>query len=390
MEVDIAIVVSPRDWAERVHRFAADHGGARVRARVLDAREALEADYDVLVAEDLTSFLTPRLIDELHRRGRRVLGVHDPAEPWGAERLAELGVDDQVRSDADPEEFLRAVQSLAAVLDLDQELSALVEAPTVDTVTPARGLVVAVGGPSGGPGATEVAIGLARGLVDRGEVVALVDADDVAPAVAQRLGLPLHPNIRSAIDRIEHRTGPVTETLQDVQGTGVLVGLTSPHDWHAVRPFEVSGAIDELAARHDAVVLDIGHGLDDLAVTTGHGRHAMSRTALSAADLLVAVALPTPVGVARLVGWASEAATVAPEAVLHVVVNRAGSGPFVRREVEAEIRRVLEPASVVFLPVDARVERASWDGGPPAEGPFTRAIAAWLDDHVPPVVAAVP
>ncbi|MDP9021694.1 MAG: hypothetical protein M3N57_03140, partial [Actinomycetota bacterium] len=128
-EPEIAIVVSPRDWAERLHRFVADHGGARVRARVLDAREALNDDYLVLVAEDLTSFLTPRLVAELRRRDRRVLGVYDPAEPWGRERLTEVGADEVIDLTATPEEFLRVIQALAASIQLDEALAKLTEEP---------------------------------------------------------------------------------------------------------------------------------------------------------------------------------------------------------------------------------------------------------------------
>lgn len=390
MDADIAIVVSPRDWAERLHRFVADHGGARVRARVLDAREALEAGYAVLVAEDLTSFLTPRLTDELHRMGRRVVGVYDPAEPWGRERLVELGVDEHIRSDAEPDEFLRIVQALAATLELDDELSALVEGGVERQEPPLRGLVVAVGGPFGGTGTTEVAVAVAHALTSRGERVALVDADDVAPSVAQRLGLALHPNLRSAIDRVEQRTGPLGDVLQVVEGTRVLPGLTTPHDWHAVRSLEVAAVIDALAADNDALVVDIGHGIEDLAVLTGQGRHATSRTALAAADVLVAVALPTPIGVARLLQWVTEARGTAPDAVTHVVVNRVDAGPSVRGDLELEIRRVLDAATVSFLPADPRVPRAAWDGRLVRDGPFDRSVTEWVARHVPAVVGASP
>ncbi|MBW3620932.1 MAG: hypothetical protein KY461_11850, partial [Actinobacteria bacterium] len=200
MTPEIAIVVSPRDWAEGLHRFVADHGGARVRARVLDGREALDEGYQVLVAEDLTSFLTPRLVAELRRRGKRILGVFDPVEPWGRERLLELGADDTIESTATPEQVLRAVDALAitAAVDLDAELAGLGAAGRhrPDGATPGAGAdaataapgdlgtVVAVGGPAGAPGATEVALGLAHATRRLGRPTVLVDADDVAPSLA--------------------------------------------------------------------------------------------------------------------------------------------------------------------------------------------------------------
>jgi glycerophosphoryl diester phosphodiesterase len=92
-EPELAVVYSSRAWANRVVRHVTDHGGGRVRLRVIDRRVALEEEFDVLVAEDVTSFLDARLVRELHVRGRRVLGVYDRGEPAGRRRLLDLGVD---------------------------------------------------------------------------------------------------------------------------------------------------------------------------------------------------------------------------------------------------------------------------------------------------------
>lgn len=372
---DIAIVVSPREWAERLHRFIADHGGARVRARVLDAREALDADYAVLVADDLTSFLTPRLVAELHRRGRRILGVYDPLEPWGAERLRELGVDDRVAADASAEEVLHAVETLGAGLDLDAELHALVEAPAPPSPPVQRGTVVAVGGPPGGVGSTEVALALAVAGAAGARTV-LVDADEFVPSMAQRLGLPLHPNLRSAIDAVEHRAGTLAAALQAVPGSSlaVLTGLPTPRDWHELRPGEVTAVLDELQATAAVVVVDVSCGTEDLAGLSASGRFSTTRAVLAAADVVVGVCAATPVGVARLFGWAADVTLLAADAPLHVAVNRVTGGRFVRGEIRDELARTLQLATITDLPHDARVERAAWDGVVVPEGPFTRAV----------------
>ncbi len=77
--------------ADRVHRFLSDHGGARVRAQVLTPEDALAEDYQVLIIDDICSFLTPRLVAEVQRQGRLVLGVFDPSDPPDAkERSARM------------------------------------------------------------------------------------------------------------------------------------------------------------------------------------------------------------------------------------------------------------------------------------------------------------
>ena len=392
MTPEIAIVVSPRDWAEGLHRFVADHGGARVRARVLDGREALDEGYQVLVAEDLTSFLTPRLVAELRRRGKRILGVFDPVEPWGRERLLELGADDTIESTATPEQMLRAVDALAitAAVDLDAELAGLGAgrgrrpdgatrgaAPDAAATAPEDlGTVVVVGGPAGAPGATEVALGLAQATRRVGRPTVLVDADDVAASLAQRLGLPLHPNIRTAIDVVEHWSGQLSDTLLPVPAAGisVLCGLPNPRDWAELRPGEVVDVLDELARIRAMVVVNVGHRLEELGgLGGGPARHGVTRAVIGRADLLVGVATPTPVGLARYLDWVADVRALSA-APLHAVVGRAPASAFRRGELEQELRRSFTPASLTFVPNDKRVAEAEWEGVPVRPGPFTKAL----------------
>lgn len=399
MTPEVAIVVSPRDWAERLHRFVADHGGARVRARVLDGREAVDERYQVLVAEDLTSFLTPRLVGELHRTGRRVLGVFDDAEPWGRQRLLELGVDEAVPADAGPEAILRSIEALAveAVSDLDAELRALGGAdddpapPHPDVGGSGRARVIAVTGPPGGAGRTEVAIGLASGLAAAGRGAVLVDADDVAPSVAQRLGLALHPNLRAATDVLEHWHGQLADCLQPVGGAGVevLVGLTSGRDSSELRPSTVLDLLRELADDGREVVVDLGCRLEEVGgLVTTHSRYALHRMVVADADLVVAVGAATPVGLARLLEWVA-AVRALSSAPLAIAFNRVPTGSFRRAELEDELHRSFVPHHLGFLPEDRRVRDAAWAGELLRRGPFARAVRAFADDLLPVARGAV-
>jgi hypothetical protein len=108
----LAIAASPRDWPRRLYRHVAEHGGAQVRGTVLDREEALTESSDVLVVDDITSFLDEDLVRALHGQGRHVLGVHESA--WGRGRLVRLGVDATIERDAPVEEFLVAATTLSA------------------------------------------------------------------------------------------------------------------------------------------------------------------------------------------------------------------------------------------------------------------------------------
>lgn len=389
---DVAIVVSPRGWAERLHRFIADHGGARVRARILDGREAVDHPYTVLVVDDLTSFLTPRLVEAVHDRGRRVLGVFEPSEPWGRQRLEELRVDEILPADTGPEAFLRAIEGLGAGVELDRELVALVEdggpQPPGGSEPDGHGVITAVGGSAGGPGATEIAIGLATCLEGDGAPAVLVDADVDAPCIAQRLGLALHPNVRTAIDAVEHRSGTLTGSLQRLpRGPAVLAGLADRRETPQLRPSELLAVLVELAALYRHVVVDIGcrlprSGAPDTAGTS------VPDAVLERADRIVGVGAPTPVGVARLLAWTADVRGITPLTPTHLVISRAPGGRFKRGELSEEVRRTAGVSGVAFVPVDRRVEQAAWRGTTVGSGPFSRAVGALVEElETAPAVA---
>lgn len=380
-EPRIALAASPREWAQRLHRHVADHGGARVRATVLQPRDALEEDYDVFVADDTTSFLTPRLVGQLRERGRGVLGVFDPGDPHGRDELLATGVDEVLARDAPPEAFVEALRAVRAAL------RAPVHEPE-GTPGDGRGPAPAGGAGSGrttavtsacaGAGATELAVALATTCGRRGEATVLVDADDVAPALAPRLGLPSYPNLRAAVDAVEQRGAVPPDHLVTVERGRFLAlpGPGSPAGWNELRPAQAGDVVRALASAHRRALVNVSHRIEDLPASGGPPRYGLARHLLGSAGCVVAVTLPTPPGIARLFDWVADLRAFAPRVPLHVVCNRAPASPFKRAEVTGEITRTLAPAGLWFTPADARVDEAVWRQEVVTAGAFARAVAA--------------
>ena len=97
----IMLTHSARGWAHDLHRFVIDHGGATVRGYAVSPESAAEAEYDVLLLDDVTSFISPLLVARLHDRGRLVLGLYDPTDGGeaGAQLLKSYGVDAVLSTD---------------------------------------------------------------------------------------------------------------------------------------------------------------------------------------------------------------------------------------------------------------------------------------------------
>ncbi len=366
-EPEVALAFTADPWVEELHRHLSDHGGARVRSLVVEPGILLEESYDVLVVGHRWAPLTRALVADVRAGGHAVLGVYDREEPASRKHLVGLGVDAIVESDAGADGFVRAIITTAG-----NRPEHPVEAATVTDRRAGR--LVVVGGPPG-VGRTEVAIGLAVACM-RHHSVALVDADDVAPAVAQRLHLPIEPNLRTAIDAVEHGRGELDAcVISDRRSSvSVVAGVPNPGAWAQVRPGEVIRVIDRLAAAADIVVADGAGSLEEVGGSASRGRFATARALVAEADVLVAVCDASPHGITRLLAWVVEARALAIETPMVVVVNRAPGARFRRGEIYEEITTSLGAREIVFTPNETRVNEAAWNGTSVGTGAFTRSV----------------
>ena len=345
----IALAASARDWPDRVHRFLLDHGGGRVRSRVMGPQQAVADDYEVLLIDDVCSFLTPRLVRGLRELGREIVGVYEPDDAPDAKRLLlDCGITDMIEADAPANEFVTVAGS--TLMHRRPTLVAVPKAP--------RSFRVGVLGPLGGVGVTEIAISLAISL-SRSRSTLLIDLDQQAPSVAQRLDLPLHPNLLTAIDSAHH-SGDVGEAIISYELMGVVGGLAGSGS-HEIPQVEIEGLVDEIEiSGYEVIVADLG-------ITRPDRLEALRFNAF------IAVGLANPVGLARLVRTVQTVSGLPIESDVVAVVNRTVSG---RRslEIRSEMARLMPETPVVLLPDDRGMERAAWDGTRLSRGPFARAV----------------
>lgn len=261
------------------------------------------------------------------------------------------------------------------------------------------GTLVAVWGPTGAPGRTTVAVGLASELADRGRDVLLVDADGYGGAVAQHLGVldeasGLLGAVRAA-NAGELDVARLAGLARSVApGLRVLTGLPRADRWPEVRPAGFDALVDTARTLCDYVVLDLGFNLEQEAQVYGSGapqRNHMTLAGLELADEVLVVGSADPVGLARLARALVELRDAVPVGPPRVVVNRFRPS---LGWAEQEVRRMVEgfvlPASLDFLPDDpSAADRALVSGRPLTEigdsalaGAMGR-LAAVLDDPGP-------
>lgn len=387
--VGVLLAAGSASWEVDVLRGLAAEPGVVLLKRCVDLHDLLAAaatgQARVAVVSGALGGLDSDSVDRLreHGVGVVVVGGEGPTLPG-------------VRGPVPPDELDVLVESVLATGDgtapgdgigPGAEVADPLTAPVAGA---ADGRLVAVWGPTGAPGRTTLAVGLAAELGARERDTLLVDADGYGGAVAQHLGVldevsGLLSAVRLAnagrlgtpdLARVARQVGPALR---------VLTGLPRADRWVEVR----EGAYDTLlttARRLCAfTVLDLGFNLEqDAGYGSAPRRNHMTLAALEQADELVVVGAADPVGLARLARALVELLDVVPAATTRVVVNRVRpSLGWGEREVRQMVEGFVTPASVHFVPDDpATADRALVEGRTLLDlggSPLRRAVAEVAD-----------
>ncbi|MEW6895066.1 hypothetical protein QEV69_00660 [Trueperella pyogenes] len=169
--------------------------------------------------------------------------------------------------------------------------------------TPAnRGTIIAVWGPGGSVGRSA----LVRDLAALAPNVVVVDADSHRPCLTQLYGVEETSAIVALARHIERGKDPmemIDSVLVELPGRAsarpgrLLAGLNTGERWRELPRVVVERMWEPLAACADTVIVDLSGGMESR--PTREDRHAVARSALEAADIVVHVGAGTPIGLRR-------------------------------------------------------------------------------------------
>ncbi|MDQ1683667.1 MAG: hypothetical protein QOC82_404, partial [Frankiaceae bacterium] len=225
--------------------------------------------------------------------------------------------------------------------------------------------LIAVWGPTGAPGRTTVAVGLAAELAAAGEQAVLVDADVYGGAIAPALGIVDDGAGFASACRLANAGRLDAVGLAGLaRGLGprlrVLSGLARADRWDEVRPSAAVAVLELARTLASHVVVDCGFCLEEdeeLSYdTVAPRRNGATMATLRAADAVVAVGSADPVGLQRLVRGLTELRETVPGVEPRVVVNRVrpkvvGPGE-PKRQISEALQRYADVTPVGFVPLD--------------------------------------
>lgn len=389
--VAVLVVASGASWEPAALAALDQASGVAVLRRCMDVTDLLAhaAAGDARVA--LVAAEAPGLdhdaVGRLRRDGVELVVVLPEGRDDAAERVRRIGARHLVAD--------RQVGALAGIVR-----AAAAEGmappggegrPEVPAAPETTGRAVAVLGPAGAPGRTTVALGLAAELAARGRGPLLVDADPWGGSVAQRLAvLDEVSGLLAAARVVARREDPCTDpsVVRRVGGFRVVTGLPRADRWHEVTGDVVTALVEGAASD---VVLDAGFSLEDDPLTDFGGRparNALTHAAVDAADTLVVVGTPDPVGLARLARSLDDLAERTSGRSVQVVLNRWRSRLGIdAREARSLLEGFADIAALHVLPDDGLAAdrslvtgRTLHEAGP---SPLSRAFVPLVDELWP-------
>jgi MinD-like ATPase involved in chromosome partitioning or flagellar assembly len=323
---------------------------AEARLRLLGLDHVLPADTP---AHDIALAVASSLAGAQRRRadndgGSALFSYGDPAAA-----LADLGGASAVPNGSNGQAMSAASAESAASFGWIEPMA-----------EPGSGRLVAVWGPTGAPGRTTVAVGIAGELARAGVPTLLADADTYGGSVAQVLGfLDEAPGLAAAA-RLANLGQLDLAALARVAPTAapdlrVLTGISRAERWTELRPAALEAVWSLARSLAAFTIVDCGFSLEqdeELSFdTAAPRRNGATLATLLAADTVIAVGAADPVGVQRLVralGDLGEAVPGVNPLVVLTKVRRGVVGAEPRKQLAEALERYAGVHDVTFLPYD--------------------------------------
>ncbi len=383
MSVPVLTAVTGASWeAALVAGLERAPAGITVVRRCVDLADLLAAASTGTARAALLSAELRRLdrdaLSRLSAAHVAVVGLVTPGDEQAETRLRQLGVPHVLPADAPSSDIAAAVTAALdeqaavggghAAAAWSRPMAALpeLEPPGAgeSVVEPGTGRLVAVWGPTGAPGRTSVAVGVASELAAAGTSTLLADADVYGGVVAQVLGfLDEAPGLAAAA-RLANNGQLDLAALAGVAPVAapnlrVLTGISRADRWPELRPSALEQVWDLVRSLAAVTVVDVGFCLEqdeELSFdTAAPRRNGATITTLLAADVVLAVGSADPVGMQRLVRGLTQLREAAPGVLPRVVVNRVRPGA-VGSDPEGQLAEALERYAgvrdVAFVPDD--------------------------------------
>ncbi len=316
-----------------------------------------------------------------------VVGVHPAGDDRARQRLELLGISALVADDAGADALIVSARAAMAELagrpanhlglsdprgSLPPRVATTIGAPP--GLPPTSGTVIAVWGPTGAPGRTTVAMGLADEASLLGHRALLVDADVYGGVLASAFGvLDESPGLAGAcrlaaggrltVAELTKLTWSLSPTLR------LLPGISRADRWPELRPSAIPRVLSLTSSLATLTVVDCAFSVEadeELSFdTTAPRRNGATLAVLGAADRVLVVGNADPPGMERLIRSIASLAEILPAVRPRVVLNRVRKTGWSASQAVDALLRFTGLQDPLVLPEDRLATDAGWNAGRP-------------------------
>lgn len=373
MSISVLLAAGNEPWESQVVQRLQQMPGLVLARRCVDVADAVATTASGQARIALLSVELPGLDgDAVHRiveAGAHPIGLVGHPDPGHTTRATALGLSATLAID-ELEELRRLIAQIEeSASEPDRTTSGFETSERGSS----RGHLIAVWGPTGGPGRSTVALGIASETATLGVPTLLIDADVYGGSIAQMLAMldevsGVLAAARSAnagaldLPELNRHIRELSPTLR------VLTGLPRADRWPGLRPGSFTAVLELARQMAPVVVVDLGFNLEtDEEVTfdtAAPRRNGATLTALEQADDVVVVGSADPLGLTRLTRSVYDLRDVVPGATTHVVVNKVrDSLGWSRDQIAQTVHRFVGASPAILLPLDQSAVDKAWLNG---------------------------
>jgi hypothetical protein len=373
----IGVSATPASWSLALRNYARDHATGIEIETLLDPRQLTRPDrtrFHVLVVDDVARIFNPVTIAAAEEAGTFVIGLCDEVNGMGRAYLERLGVQLILPETTRPEELLHTIDQLAP------EEPNPVALPPNRSSSAGLGLLSVWYSATGGSGLTEAMISTAEAVAESSRVL-VIEADPVSTVLAARLNRSASSGLGWCLNRLAQGRSSLPEGLSgsgeeaaaplgrfDVicQGAAVTGSAIEHGHLHAL--------VEEALAAYEHVFVAAG-ALLSASGAAARDRLSLGRALLPRADLSLAWATADPIGAVALGNWRTVADELQMSGQAWALLGRSSRSRFEEQQLVEVIQAATASRQfhrLSFVPEDAAVRRARWDGQLVSRG-------RWLD-----------
>lgn len=397
-DLSVGVTATKASWSAELRAYLRDHTQGVTVDVIMDRQQLARsaARIDVLVVDDVMRLLNAGDIELAAGAGVRVVGVHDALDGLGHDYLAALGIDRVHDASAPVQELATWLLQMGRRNRLVLDMSERAQYPDGGADerqhrNKQRAALSVWTKVTGGCGLSEAVVAAAHHMARTAQVL-VIELDAVAPVLVSRLLRSPDTGLNWALSRTAQGRNVFPGALCGARDDGVsplgafdvVCAGSSPSQ--AVSWAHFQRLLSEAEDRYDHILVEGGCLPGP---PSQRERSAPAVPLLQKADHIVVLASSDPEGAARLVEWRAFTTAASVDAPCWAAFGRASASRFERAHLAniVEDNTAASPFSgLSFLPEDAIVQRARWNGEMVWKGPWLKAVHALVTASAAPLV----